>query len=290
MATQSTKSGASSAAKKIRRALLGKKLGMTQIFTETGEQVPVTVLQVGPCTILQVKTPEKDGYSALQVGFDETDKPRKRPQQACLDRLGIRALKCVREVPCPAEDVLQGALRSGDESAEDSGDTGGTAAESQETSAPEEAGESGSSEEGAKDEGPADEAASEESEEEQGEPLKVAAGTRISVSLFEGVDYVDVRGVTKGRGFAGAIRRHGFNTGPKSHGSKNIRQMGGTGMHTDPGRVFPGRPMPGQMGAVHRKARNLKVVALDAEENLLLVRGSVPGPRGGYVTVEESLG
>ena len=97
-------------------------------------------------------------------------------------------------------------------------------------------------------------------------------------------------GVSKGRGFSGMIRRHGFNAGPKSHGSKNIRQMGSTGMHTDPGRVFPGRPMPGHMGAVNRKARNLKVVSLDETENLLLVKGSVPGPRGGYVYVEESLG
>jgi ribosomal protein L3 len=280
---------------------------MTQIFTETGEQVPVTVLQVGPCTILQVKTPEKDGYSALQVGFDETDKPRKRPQQACLDRLGIRALKCVREVPYPAEDVLQSALQSGQESGEEGKEEtpeGSADAEpaapdeeagapdaseptSKEEEKPEEEGGSGPSEDGSEEPSPPAEAAA---DEEPGEPLKVAAGTRISVSLFEGVEYVDVRGVTKGRGFAGTIRRYGFNTGPKSHGSKNIRQMGGTGMHTDPGRVFPGRPMPGHMGAVRRKARNLKVVALDAEENLLLVRGSVPGPRGGYVTVEESLG
>lgn len=232
---------------KARRALLGKKVGMTQVFAESGERLPVTVLRVGPCTVLQVKTPKVDGYSAVQLGFEDTAKKKKRPQQSYLDRLGLGGKRFIREVPF----VDPAALLS-------------TASEQ---SPPEDA----------------------EAPTGEGEEPKVAVGAQVGVSVFKDVVRVDVRGVTKGRGFQGNIRRHGYSSGDKSHGSKNVRQSKSTGMHTDPGRVFKGKPMPGHMGAVYRKARNLTVVKLDEEDNLLLVAGAVPGPNGGYVYIEESL-
>jgi large subunit ribosomal protein L3 len=227
------------ATKKVRKALLGRKIGMTQVFSEAGQWVPVTVLQAGPCTVLQVKTREKDGYSAVQLGFDDTKKKLKQPQQARLEKLGIQAKKRIQEVPS----VEEGALLAPESS----------------TAAPAEGGSA------------------------------LFPGARVGVGVFKGVARVDVRGVSKGRGFAGVIRRYHFNAGPKSHGSKNIREPKSTGMHTDPGRVHKGKRMPGHMGAVNRKARNLSVVRLEEEDNLLLVRGSVPGPNGGYVYIEESL-
>jgi large subunit ribosomal protein L3 len=121
-----------------------------------------------------------------------------------------------------------------------------------------------------------------------GEASRLLGGV-LKVTAFKGIGHVDIRGVTKGRGFAGVIRRYHFNAGPKSHGSKNIREPGSTGMHTDPGRVLKGKRMPGHMGAVQRKMRNLMVVGIEEEDNLLLVRGSVPGPNGGYVYIEQSL-
>jgi large subunit ribosomal protein L3 len=117
----------------------------------------------------------------------------------------------------------------------------------------------------------------------------VVPGVKVGVLTFKDVKRVDVGGVSKGLGFQGVIRRHHFNAGPKSRGTKNIREPGSTGMHTDPARVIAGKKMPGHMGAVNRKVRNLEVVKIDAADNLLLVRGSVPGPRGAYVFIEESL-
>lgn len=279
-ATQTAKSVSDAAPGKAkRRAILGKKLGMTQLFLESGERVPVTVLQAGPCSVLQVKTPARDGYSAVQVGFDETHKPRKRPQQAVLDRLGLKPMRFVHEVPVvdPADFVGPGSSGTGDGSSQGVPPQGAP---------PQGAAEDAPSAEGEAAEPPA--AGGAEGVEE-GEGSGPAPGSLLSVGIFKDTPRVDVRGVTKGRGFAGTIRRFGFNAGPKSHGSKNIREPGGTGMHTDPGRVLPGRKMPGHLGAVQRKARNLSVVKVDEEQNLLIVKGSVPGPRGGYLYIEESL-
>ncbi len=225
--------------RRTKKAILGKKVGMTRLFTEDGKHVPVTVIQAGPCTVLQVKTRERDGYNAVQLGFDDCRKPRKKPQQAHLDKLGVSAKRFVREVPYvdPAD-----VIRSG-------GSSGGT----------------------------------------EGGEAAVAPGDRIGVTALKDVASVDIRGVSKGRGFAGTIRRHGFSAGPKAHGSKNIREPGSTGMHTDPGRVFSGKRMPGHHGAANCKTRNLAVVEIDAEDELLVVKGAVPGPNGGYLYIEESL-
>jgi large subunit ribosomal protein L3 len=228
---------------KRRKALLGKKLGMTQIFTEDGHWVPVTVLEVGPCAVLQVKTTDTDGYAAVQLGFGDRRKRAKRPQQAVYDRVGTKQKRFVREVPFidPADVVSAAPV------AKTEGDASG-----------------------------------------ESEP-SVKPGAIVGVAAFKDTRRVDVRGVSKGRGFAGTIKRHHFNAGPKAHGSKNIREPGSTGMHTDPGRVLRGKRMPGHMGAVNRKARNLAVVRLDETRNLLMVEGAVPGPNGGFVYVEESL-
>lgn len=221
-----------------RKTILGKKVGMTQVFSEEGQFVPVTVLQAGPCVVLQVKTEDNDGYSAVQLGFDETQKKRKRPQQALFDRIGVAGQRFVREIPYvdPADVIPP------DSAAEGESEAGG-----------------------------------------------LAPGSRIGVGAFKGVVRVDVRGVTKGRGFAGTIKRHGFASGDKAHGSKNVRQPGSTGMHTDPGRVAKGKKMPGHLGNAWRKAMNLTVVGIEEEDNLMLVKGALPGPNGGYVYIEESL-
>lgn len=215
--------------------MLGKKVGMTQVYTESGGLVPVTVLQVGPCTVLQVKAEGKSPNgtvqrAAVQLGFDATAKKRKKPQQAYLEKHSLGAFRCVREVPFVRPEHILGA-----------------------------------------------------------EGAEVAIGAQVGAGVFREVGHVDVRGVTKGRGFSGNIRRHHFHSGPKSHGTKNIREPKSTGMHTDPGRVFKGTPMPGHLGAVRRKVRNLEVVRVDEEAHVLLVKGSVPGPRGGYLYIEESL-
>ncbi|MBI4603091.1 MAG: 50S ribosomal protein L3 [Planctomycetes bacterium] len=226
---------------------------MTQVFSEAGRWIPVTVLQAGPCTVLQVKTPRKDGYSAVQIGFGDSlnregkPKQRKKPQQGLFDKLGVVPKRYVREVPF----VEESALLSREAPPPPPQATGGA--------------------EGGEAQGP------------------VAPGARVGVAVFKDVRRVDVRGITKGRGFQGVIRRHHFDAGPKSHGSKNIREPKSTGMHTDPGRVHKGKRMPGHMGAVHRKVRNLAVVRLEEAENILVVEGAVPGPNGGYVYIEESL-
>ena len=219
--------------KKIRKSLLGVKVGMTQIFDENGTWVPVTVLEVGPCTVVQVKTPQRDGYSAVQIGFGRRKKSRARkPQAEFFTKLGVEPCRWIREVP-----FVEPASRIG-------------AAEGDQ---------------------------------------EIKPGDRVGVGLFSDVKRVDVGGISKGRGFSGVIRRHHFNAGPKSRGTKNIREPGSTGMHTDPGRVLKGKRMPGHLGAVKTKMRNLKVIRVEPESNLLVVRGAVPGPNGGLVYVEESL-
>ncbi len=215
-----------------KKSLLGKKVGMTRVFSEDGKHVPVTVIQAGPCTVLQVRTAEKDGYTAVQLAFDDVRKRRKKPQQAVYDKLGCAQKRLVREVPHVDPSDIQ-----------TDGEDGG----------------------------------------------EVAPGSTVNVSVFEGVARVDVGGVSKGRGFSGGVRRHGFSTGDESHGGKSVRLRGSTGMHTDPGRVLKGTKMPGQYGNKKCKVRNLDVVSIDPEENLLVVKGAVPGPNGGYLYIEESL-
>lgn len=217
-----------------KKALLGKKLGMTQVFREDGAVVPVTVIEAGPCAVLQVRTEETDGYSAYQVGFDDRRKAN-RPDKGRFDKAGVGPKGFIREIPFIDPADVDGAGEDG---------AGGP---------------------------------------------EIRPGSVIKVSMFASTPRVDVQGISKGRGFAGVIKRHGFQRGDASHGSKNVREPGSTGQHTDPGRVLKGKRMPGHHGAERTKVMHLDVVEVDVERNLLLVKGSVPGPNGGYVYIEESL-
>ena len=300
-----------SASRQSRKALLGKKIGMTQIFSEDGKWIPVTVLQAGPCAVLQIKTEEQDGYSSYQIGFDDRRKNAKRPQQVCFDNLGVNTKRFVREIPFidPA-DILTGGAPVAPESEEELAEAEEAAveeaeveeatpeAEDGEEASAEEDGDAGQDDAGQGDAGQDD---AESGEEEEGEAVEEEAadepepatevnpGDVIGARVFDGVARVDVRGVSKGRGFAGNVKRHGHSTGDKSHGGKSVRLVGSTGMHTDPGRVPPGKHGPGHYGNTNCKVLNLEVVEIDEVKNILLVKGAIPGPRGGYLYIEQSL-
>lgn len=292
-----------SVSRQSRKALLGKKLGMTQVFSEDGKWIPVTVLQAGPCAVLQIKTEEQDGYSSYQIGFDDRRKNAKRPQQVCFDNLGVNTKRFVREIPFidPA-DILTGGAPAAPESEEEPAEAEEAAVEEAEVeeAAPEagggeeasaeEEGDSGEDDSGEDDAESAEEEAVEEEAADEPEPAtEVNPGDIIGARVFEGVAMVDVRGVSKGRGFAGNVKRHGHSTGDKSHGGKSVRLVGSTGMHTDPGRVPPGKHGPGHYGNTNCKVLNLEVVEIDEVKNILLVKGAIPGPRGGYLYIEQSL-
>ena len=208
----------------MKKAILAKKIGMTQIFDqETGEMIPVTVLEAGPCSVLQVKTVENDGYSAIKVGFGEIrEKLVNKPDQGQFKKAGVAVKRTVREFRI-----------------------------------------------------------------ENAESYEVAA--EIKADVFEVGDRVDVAGISKGKGYQGAIHRFGFSRGPMEHGSKYHRHAGSMGASSDPARVFKGQKLPGHMGNVHVTVQNLEVVRVDAERTLLLIKGSVPGPKKAVVTVINSV-
>ncbi len=204
------------------KGLIGKKIGMTQIFEESGIAIPVTLIEAGPCYVTQVRTPEKDGYSAVQLGFNEV-KPRRLTggELGHLKRINIPPLRFLREFR-------------------------------------------------AKDPG-------------------VSEGDVVKVDIFSMGERVDVVGTSKGRGFAGAVKRHHFRGGPKTHGqSDRQRAPGSRGSGTTPGRVYKGSRGPGHMGDDRVTAQNLKVALVDAERNLIGVRGAIPGGRGGLVIIKEA--
>ena len=200
--------------------LIGRKEGMTQLFDESGRVVPVTVLTVGPCPVVQVKSAETDGYHAVQIGFAPTTRKRTtKPLVGHFKSAGVEPQRVLREVRLDA-------------------------------------------------------------------PAELERGATVSCGdVFEVGRPVDVTGTSKGRGFAGTIKRWNFSRGPMSHGSKNIREPGSTGMHTWPARVFKGKKMPGQYGNKRRTVKNLEVVKIEPETNRVYVRGAVPGPNGGTVLV-----
>ena len=208
------------------KGIIGKKIGMTQIFDETGQAISVTVIEAGPCYATQVKTEDADGYSAVQLGFEQVEQRKlSLPQRGHLRALasaGVdRNLRVLRE------------FRVSD-----------------------------------------------------GSDYQV--GQMIQADIFGPGQRVDVVGTTKGRGFAGVIKRYGFHRQPKTHGQTDrVRAPGAIGACTWPGRVWKGKKMPGHMGNVRKTAQNLLVILADPERNLLLVRGSVPGPNGGLVLVQE---
>ena len=275
---------------------------MTQIFSEDGKWIPVTVLQAGPCAVLQIKTEEQDGYSSYQIGFDDRRKNARRPQQVCFDNLGVNTKRFVREIPFidPA-DILTGGVpvapeseeapAEAEEAAVEETEAEETAPEADEEASTDEGGEEQEDDDtGQDDTEPGEEEAVEEEAADEPEPAtEVNPGDIIGAGVFEGVARVDVRGVSKGRGFAGNVKRHGHSTGDKSHGGKHVRLVGSTGMHTDPGRVPPGKDSPGHYGNSNCKVLNLEVVEIDEVKNILLVKGAIPGPRGGYLYIEQSL-
>ncbi len=203
------------------KAILGKKVGMTQVFTENGEAVPVTVIEAGPCYVTQVKTLERDGYNAVQLGFEEIRPQRlSSGEKGHLKRNALPTLRYLREF----------RLRKGEE---------------------------------------------------------IKEGGRVLVDVFQPGDRVDVIGISKGRGFAGLVKRHHFKGGPKTHGqSDRQRRAGSIGATSSPGHIWKGLRMAGRMGGARVSAQNLRVELVDVERNLIAVRGSVPGANGGLVMIK----
>jgi large subunit ribosomal protein L3 len=221
--------------------LIGRKVGMTQVFDADGTVVPVTVIEAGPCKVLRLRSLERDGYSALQVGF--LDKPRRlasrsvRGQVAHLESKRSQRKAEAGVVSLPKPDCEPKRFVR----------------------------------------------------EFRGTSEGIEVGQDLSVEVFEGVARVDVTGTTKGRGTAGVMKRHGFKGQRASHGVKKVhRHQGGTSMNTSPARVFKGKRMAGRFGNERSTMRNVKLVRIDLENNLLLVRGAVPGPNGGYVMVRQT--
>ena len=203
--------------------LLGKKLGMTRIFTEDGRWIDVTLVEAGPCTVTQRKTRDRDGYEAVQVGFGERKKKRcTKPLAGHFASAGIEPKRTLREFRIETDSELK-------------------------------------------------------------------AGDEIRADIFKAGDRVDVSGTSKGKGFAGVIKRHGFSGGPGGHGSHFHRAPGSIGQSADPAKVYKNKKLPGQMGNVRVTTQNLEVINVDVDKNLLIVRGSIPGAAGGLVVVKKSV-
>jgi large subunit ribosomal protein L3 len=221
--------------------LLGRKVGMTQVYNASGDAIPVTVIEAGPCHVLQLKTKDRDGYEAVQLGY--LDKPRRHASRA--DRGHVAKLDSKRQKALSAA---------------------GVAAPAKANCEPQ------------------------RFVREFLVPVEgLQVGQVVTVGVFDGVKSVDVVGTTKGRGTAGLIKRHHFRGQRASHGVKKVhRHAGSTGCNTFPHRVFKGRRMMGRYGAERCTIRNLQLYRIDAENNLLLIRGAVPGPNGGYVIVRRT--
>lgn len=232
------------------KGIIGKKIGMTQIFDEDGVVTPVTVIQAGPCWVTQIKTDESDGYTAIQLGFDEIG--------ADIDDEQKRARKIERRLSKPERGHL-GLLESDGER------------ERKVLASPVPA-------------------LRHLREFRADDVSDLSEGQQITVEVFRTGDYVDVVGTSKGKGFAGTIKRHHFNRQPKTHGaSDRTRAPGSIGSTSTPGRVHKGLRMAGRMGNERVTAQNLEVVVVDPERNLLAVKGSVPGAKGGLVLISQSV-
>ena len=206
------------------KGLLGKKLGMTQIFDENNHVVPVTVVEAGPCVITQIRTQETDGYTAIQIAYGDID-PRKvkKPQAGHFNKAGVTPRRHVAEIRM--DDVSGYEL-----------------------------------------------------------------GQEITANIFDGITFVAVTGITKGKGFAGGMKRHGFAGQGAGHGNQaSHRRVGGIGACATPGRVFKGKRMAGRMGQDRVTTQNLKIQKIDADANLILIKGAIPGNRGGIVTVKTAV-
>ena len=207
----------------MKKAILGKKLGMTQLFNEDGVMIPVTVIEAGPCVVVQKKTVETDGYEAIQVGFDDkAERKMNKPMKGHFDKAKVAYKKNLKE------------FRLDDISSFNVGDV-------------------------------------------------------IKSDIFAAGEMVDVTGTSKGHGYAGTVKRWGTHRGPMSHGSGYHRGVGSMGACSDPSRVYKGKKLPGHYGNVKKTIQNLYVAKVDAERNLILVKGGVPGPKGGLLVVKEAI-
>lgn len=202
--------------------IMGKKLGMTRVFAEEGRWIPVTVLEAGPCTVVQRKTAETDGYEAVQLGYGDIKEKRcTKPAKGHFAKAGITPKRALREFRIAADSELK-------------------------------------------------------------------AGDEVGVNIFAAGDSIDVVGTSKGKGFQGVQKRHGFGGGPAGHGSMFHRRPGAVGACATPSRILKGKKMPGQMGRKRITVKNLEVVQIDEERNIVLVRGSVPGANGGEIILKKS--
>ena len=205
------------------KSILGKKVGMTQIFTEEGNVIPVTVIEAGPISVVQKKESAKDGYNAIQIGYGEAkEKKINKPLKGHFEKANVSYKKVLKEIRVSDVDAYE-------------------------------------------------------------------IGQEIKADIFAAGDKIDVTGISKGKGFQGSIKRHNQSRGPMSHGSKYHRGVGALAAAAYPGRVFKGRKLPGQMGNEKITVQNLEVVKVDAENNYILVKGAVPGPKGGLITIKESV-
>ena len=207
------------------KGILGKKIGMTQIFEADGKMIPVTVVEAGPCLVVQNKTEETDGYNAVQLGFGELkEKHTNKPMKGHFDKAGVTPVKFVRELRLSA-------------------------------------------------------------------PSEYTVGQKISAEIFTAGELIDATGISRGKGFAGTIKRHNFSRGPMAHGSKSHREPGSMGpMHSGPGgRVIKGKKLPGRMGNAKVTVQRLTVAKVDTDRNLILVKGSIPGAAGSFVVLKETV-
>lgn len=209
---------------KMKQAIIGKKIGMSQIFDETGKVIPVTVIEAGPCTVTQKRTVEKDGYAAIQLGFaDVKEKHLTKPMKGHFEKAGVPARKFLREFRIEDTD-------------------------------------------------------------------KYNVGDTLLADVFAEGDMVDVIGTSKGKGFAGVVKRWNARMQEHTHGVGPVhRSVGSTGAATDPSRVMPGKKMPGHLGAEQVTIQNLKIVKVDPELNLIAIKGAVPGPKGGIVYIKNTV-
>lgn len=205
------------------KSIFGKKIGMTQVFKEDGSVVPVTVVEAGPLVVVQKKTMDKDGYNAIQVGYENVKAHRvNKPSKGHFDKANVEYKRYLREVIVENPDEFQ-------------------------------------------------------------------IGQEIKVDIFEAGDMVDVTGISKGKGTQGVIKRHGFGRGRETHGSKFHRAPGGMSAGTYPGRVFKGHKMAGRMGNEKVTIQKLEIVRVDADNNLILIKGAIPGPKKGFVTIKATV-
>ncbi|MFO7819888.1 MAG: 50S ribosomal protein L3 [Halanaerobacter sp.] len=205
------------------KGILGKKVGMTQVFKENGEVVPVTVVKAGPCPVVQKKTEAVDGYEAVQLGFEDAKEFRvNKPESGHFEKYDIDPKKYVKEFRMSGVEELD-------------------------------------------------------------------TGDEVTVETFAEGEKVDVTGTSKGKGFAGTVKRWNFNTGPKTHGSRNYRLPGSIGQSADPARVFKGKKMPGRMGREKVTVQNLEVVRVDADKDVLLIKGGLPGSKKGLLKITETV-